>query len=654
VKKLMFANLAMVLAAMAAGQAKAQQYAPSYSYGASSFPVSTVPPPVHPQNTVHGTVPQGFMQVPQVPSLQAGYHQPTATIGHGQPYGTEFNSGFPSVPSQPLYQLASTQEGYGFFPTPEPVAQGPMGQGPMGQGPLPGMGPAFGPAQGNHPGPGQAVAPGHVPAVGHHHAPFPALAPLTGGHPSGGTFNQNPYHQVAPGCATCGSAPVSQGFNHFGDSCGGPVAFNAPGLSNGFPRTGGFGFGHGLAGRHHQHWAGLPGGAKPWFFGANYLNFHRIDDKSRPLSLRTADSWDMLSTGDARHGSISGFQLMGGRYFNCGRNAVQVVYWGLYPENETAHISMPGGVYRTRILGMGDVSIDYNPGIPGPMPGYDVYDWFDGAQAHYVNRSSEFHNVEVNLLGFGVGGAARNFNRAVGGGCCGGGLGARHGGQCGYCGGAGCGACHSAQSQCGPACEPTRFATGPCCYIAPTCGSRLNLSWLGGFRYFRFEDNLQYAADFAGDGLRRDANDLYYDVNTTNDLVGFQWGGRGDFCLGRRVNLFALGKVGIYNNHATLRSRIGTDMMAAYQANLPGNMPYVVDVSDNRFATLSELGTGLGFCLSPKWTANIGYSAIVASGVATAPGNIRERGQFLRDQRYINNSDVLILHGINIGANYNF
>ena len=307
---------------------------------------------------------------------------------------------------------------------------------------------------------------------------------------------------------------------------------------------------------------------------------------------------------------------------------------------------MPGGAFRSRILGTGDVHIDMDP--MGAAGVYDVYDWYDGAEAHYLTRSSEFQNVEINLLGFGVGGAARNFNRATGGGVVGG-----HGAACGYCGGAGCGACGAGGAACGTACAPTRFATGPCCYVAPACGSRLNLSWLAGFRYFRFEDNLQYAADFNGDGLTRAIDDLYYDVNTTNDLAGFQWGGRADYCLGRRVNLFANGKVGVYNNRSTLFSRIGTETLAAYEANMP-TMPYVVDVTDNRVAFLSELGTGFGVCLTPKWTATVGYSAIIASGVATAPGNIRERGHFLRDQQHIDNTDVLFLHGLNLGANYNF
>lgn len=310
-------------------------------------------------------------------------------------------------------------------------------------------------------------------------------------------------------------------------------------------------------------------------------------------------------------------------------------------------VNEPGGVFRSRILGLDDVDAGVDPmGVAGM---YDVYDWYDLAAAHRVTRSSQFHNVEVNLLGFAVGHAARNFNRQTGGTLFSG----TRGAGCGYCGGAGCGACGS-QASCGPNnCEPQRFATGPTGYLAPPCGSRLNLNWLAGFRYFRFDDNLQYVADYNGDGVTRAVDDFYYDVNTTNDLVGFQMGGRGDFCVGRRINVYGLGKVGVYNNHATLTSRMGTDTLVAYETGMP-TARYDITETDNRVAFLSELGTGIGYRISPKWTANFGYSVIAASGVATSVGNVRNRGDFVRDQRHINNQDTLILHGFNLGALYNF
>jgi hypothetical protein len=401
-----------------------------------------------------------------------------------------------------------------------------------------------------------------------------------------------------------------------------------------------------------QLFGGLPVGAKPWFFGAGFLRFNRIDDHKRPLSLNDFNNQDVLTTGDAQMNAMNGFEVMGGRYFNCGKNAIQASYWGLFPDEESVTVSAPGMVFRSRILGIGDADAGVDP--MGAAGMYDVYDWYDDAASHRLTRSSEFHNVEVNLLGFAVGHAARNFNRPTGGSLFSG----TRGGGCGYCGGAGCGACGShggnCGGNCGPnQCAPSRFATGPTGYLAPPCGSRLNLNWLAGFRYFSFDDNLQYAADFDGDGITRADDDFYYDVNTTNDLVGFQIGGRGDFCVGRRINVFGLGKVGVYNNRSTLFSRMGTETVVAYETGMPAAQ-YNIMETDNQVAFLSELGTGIGYRISPKWTANFGYSVIAASGVATSVGNVRNRGDFVRDQRHINNQDTLILHGFNLGALYNF
>src|SRR5690606_461888 len=140
------------------------------------------------------------------------------------------------------------------------------------------------------------------------------------------------------------------------------------------------------------------------------------------------------------------------------------------------------------------------PGAPGtPIM---IGDWFNNARAHELRRSSNFHNVEVNLLGFAVGGAARNFNMSTAGSLFSG----RGQSNCGACGGAGCGSC----------CAPAKCTTGPCGLIAPTCGSCLNVSWLAGFRYFHFSDNLQYAASLDDTMVDRSEDDLYYNVDTTN------------------------------------------------------------------------------------------------------------------------------------------
>ncbi len=186
------------------------------------------------------------------------------------------------------------------------------------------------------------------------------------------------------------------------------------------------------------------------------------------------------------------------------------------------------------------------------------------------------------------------------------------------------------------------------------------MTWLAGVRYFRFEDNLTYAASLNDAVINRSIDDLYYDVNTTNDLVGFQIGSRLDYCLGCRFNLYGNAKVGIYGNHSTLYTRVATEFQSAYlnDTRTPANpfqgQAYSFNESKNTLAFLSELGTGVGICLTPKWSATVGYRAVIASGVASSPDNVLNQFANYSDVRDYDTYGTLILHGLNIGASYNF
>lgn len=500
------------------------------------------------------------------------------------------------------------------------------------------------------------------------HAPHAAQAgvPLqqdcqtcpTGGAPVA-NMDYDYAQSVAPNCTSCGPAPIAQSYGYAPSNfVQGPVH-----VGGGY-----FGGGH-FGGQHGGHLSGLgglPTGAKPWFGGGGVLFFNRIDNTNKSLSF--ADSGyapDVLGTQDARMGVMPGFEVMLGRYFNCGRNAIAVSYWGIFSDDEMRTVTGMPGDYRSRIPftyldinspGTGTV---YDP--VGTPTTYGVYDWFDQAQAHRITRSSEYHNLEVNLLGFAVGGAARNFNLPTAGTLFSGTRGHHGGGGgCGYCGGAGCGACGGGSCSTGcNTCGPSKFATGPCCLTAPACGSRCNVTWLAGVRYFRFEDNLTYAASLNDTMITRAADDLYYDVNTTNDLIGFQLGSRLDYCVSKRINLYGNAKAGIFGNRSVLTSRIGTDFQTAYlndprTPTNPNSGGYMFDDAKTDVAFMSELGTGLGFRVSPKWTTTVGYRAVVASGVATAPDNVEGHFANYADIRDFDNRGTLILHGINIGALYNF
>ncbi|MDX1930963.1 MAG: hypothetical protein SFV81_30845, partial [Pirellulaceae bacterium] len=312
----------------------------------------------------------------------------------------------------------------------------------------------------------------------------------------------NPVYgqSIAPGCTSCGSAPLAESYGY-------PVYGGQPCEQSYAPQFGSR-FSNYARG---SMFTGMPAGAKPFFGGGSVLLFHRVDDDNVNLVYNTNDpTGNILGTGDARNELMAGFEVFLGRYFNCGRNAFTVSYWGLFPEDEMATVTSGAGMdLRSRYQFTGARMRAF--GTYADTPVYDWYDTFDDpalandnnttSRIQRIERGSDYQNIEANLLGFMIGGAARSFYLPTGcsmfSGTRGlqGGYGGGFGGGCGYCGGAGCGACGGCGSSCGPsdcgncnACPPTRFATGPCC-LTPGCASRLNMTWLAGVRYFRFRDN---------------------------------------------------------------------------------------------------------------------------------------------------------------------
>jgi hypothetical protein len=397
----------------------------------------------------------------------------------------------------------------------------------------------------------------------------------------------------------------------------------------------------------------------PWIFGASGLLFNRVDNQYVRL---TSDSNNpdnaYLSTADARMQATGGFQVSAGRYFGCGRYALVGSYWGIFSNPQTAGVTTPaGGNLRSNLpftlRGPGAGSVPY--GIE--MPGQNVYDWYDGGFAHRLVRDQEFHNAELNLFSFALGGGARQpysgCGGLLGGGRFGGGLRGHHGLR----GAGACGTGDPCGDSCGPAaCESTCGPTGPC---APWYGaqcSKLRLNMFGGVRWFRFRDSFEYATSSTDAVYGTTDDDFYYNNGVTNDLVGFQLGTLANWCTGTCVNLFAGTSFGIYGNHIQTSTRAGTTDEAAtiLSANSFNGRAYDYSNSLTDVAFLGEGNLGAGFRISRGWTANLGYRVVGVNGVATAVGQIPRDFSLGNDLNRINNYNSLILHGLVLGANYNF
>jgi len=710
VKKIWFSRLALLLGCVSSSTAFGQYPGAYGSLAPSSFPVPQMQPqanfqsfPHVPQmqsnqwNTMQGQMNGGSIQRPAMQNqtyaspdqgyavqgpFASGMPSPMAGQSFGQPsmqssVGMQPNGMQPTGMTQPSwmgqhsapFQLVGTQEGVHAVPMhaapTNPIPQnaipqyaGPQNAAPQNvvQSPIPMQGTPQSIMEHGAPmqQPVGAVEHNHGQALSYQSVPnAPMMNPVYG-------------QSIAPGCTSCGSAPVTESYAYpsYGQESYGPQAY-APGFG---ARMGGHARG--------AFFTGMPVGSKPYFGGANLLLFHRVDNDNVNLVYDTnMPDRDVLGTGDARSGLMPGFEVFLGRYFNCGRNAITASYWGLFPDDEMATVTTEGGArdLRSRYQFTG-VSMPAFGSYPTSQPVYDWYDTADPAtanlasQAQRIERSSEFHNIEANLLGFMTGGAARSFYLPTSGSLFSGTHGARSGfgrgvgggGGCGYCGGAGCGMCGSNQGGCGTgscgecnSCPPTRYATGPCC-LTPGCGSRLNMTWLAGFRYFRFEDNLNYASSVGDTVFGHGNDDIYYNSDVVNNLIGFQIGGTLNYCTGRRASLYGTSRMGIYGNHSQFNSDLGTrNGHLAYFTGSPTEN-YVVSSSKTDVAFLGELGSGINYRLTPKWSANVGYRAIAVSGVATAVDQLPINMSTLGKVMDFDNNSSLILHGVNLGAQYNY
>ena len=391
----------------------------------------------------------------------------------------------------------------------------------------------------------------------------------------------------------------------------------------------------------------------PWIFGASGLLFNRVDNQyARLTSDVTNPDSPILTTDNARMQLTSGVQFYGGRYFGSGQYAMVGSYWGVFSNPQTAEVVVPlGGNLRS------DLPFTVRGPNPGAtpygieMPSQNVFDLYDGAFSHRLVRDQQFHNAELNFFSFALGGGARQPYAGGRGALLGGGSAGGFGGA-GRLGRHGSGAFGSGGDPSAPTCGPT----GPCAPWYGAQSSKLRLSMFGGLRWFRFQDSLQYAASATDQVYGNTEDDFYYNNGVTNDLVGSQLGATANWCTGTCVNVFAGTTFGVFCNHMTADTRAGTtDTVATIlSANSFNGNAYDYSSSHNDVSLLCEGNFGVGIRISRGWTANLGYRVVGVNGVATAVGQIPRDFSSENEINRINNHNSLILHGLVLGAVYNF
>ncbi len=212
--------------------------------------------------------------------------------------------------------------------------------------------------------------------------------------------------------------------------------------------------------------------------------------------------------------------------------------------------------------------------------------WFDAALEHRLRRENEFHNLELNLIRY-----AAN-------------------------------------------CDP--------------CGT-WSLEFLGGFRYFRFDERLVFGTladptNLPDPGTTPD--EAFIDDDITNDLYGFQIGLHADYRVLGCVSLFVEPKVGIYNNHIdhTFRMYLEDGTVAdTGSSGMPGTYP--VSSSENVLSFLTQIDVGGKWQISPRLSAALGYRVICITGVGLADNQIPPYVVDIPEIADIDHNGDLVLHG---------
>jgi len=218
------------------------------------------------------------------------------------------------------------------------------------------------------------------------------------------------------------------------------------------------------------------------------------------------------------------------------------------------------------------------------------------AQVHRLRRDWEMHNVEINLAGL-----------------------------------AGYGVCRDG------------------------CGSPWTFNWLTGVRYFRFDDDLQFGSSVVDTVFTGAVEEIFYDVNVDNSLIGWQVGGQAIFQACDRLSLLGGAKVGIYGNRIDHDSRIGGAAGDAIVNNGPNiGEPYNFSGSKDEVSFLAELDLGGLYTLNDCWQIAFGYRVVAVTGIALAADQIPTDLRGVNDLPIIASDGSLVVHGGYAGVTYSF
>ncbi|QDU53976.1 BBP7 family outer membrane beta-barrel protein [Aeoliella mucimassa] len=385
---------------------------------------------------------------------------------------------------------------------------------------------------------------------------------------------------------------------------------------------------------------------RQWFFGAyslfmsrdnpSYTRFATVVDEPAPSTPYYPSSMDtVLSTENIEPDWQWGAEIRFGSTFGspCGPGlglrpyAWEVVYWGLAEDSSSATITdaWTDGDRMYSAINYNGLNYDRDGSAGGTYADRPLNDYWDYSMP--VDETNDIRvlgfrarsyfsaqNLELNFLRFPIAGGGDACN----------------------------------------ACAPPRFTVNGLC----------------GVRYMKLDEDLQYAAMFVGvDGTGtpnageptaytgfplNDDNNIFHDISTDNELVGFQIGSNMNWLIGCKWSAFCDTSMGIYGNNASVYQTVygGGGGMVTWDGS--GNAVNVL-AKKTDVSFLGELRAGLGYQVGCNCRITTAYRVIAITGVALANEQLPS---VWSDSDYvartIDTNDSMILHGLQTGVEWKY
>lgn len=187
-------------------------------------------------------------------------------------------------------------------------------------------------------------------------------------------------------------------------------------------------------------------------------------------------------------------------------------------------------------------------------------------------------------------------------------------------------------------------------WMAPNC--RYQGSWTIGVRHFILDEKFRYATSSSANGTMT-ANGFVpararFDVDTTNNLTGIQFGGDTWLCLLPGLRAGVELQAGVYGNHMNINTTAGVNT---------GAPTFTERLTSNDVSFIGQLNMLATYRISPQWTIRGGYQLLFVDGVALASENFNTAPPavfFPPTTRValVNDNGNVFYHGWNMGLEF--